>query len=71
MRWKTGRLTSMALLVCLAIILKRVASVRIAIGAVEGIRIGFGSLPIVLAGTILGPAAGAIVGAMEESWVTS
>ncbi|MEW6081441.1 MAG: folate family ECF transporter S component [Bacillota bacterium] len=66
MRKSTARLTSMALLIGLAIVLTRVASVRIAIGGIEGIRIGFGSLPIIMAGAMFGPGAGAMAGALED-----
>ncbi|MEW6524944.1 MAG: folate family ECF transporter S component [Bacillota bacterium] len=66
MRTSISRLASMSLLVAVAVVLKRLASVRIAIGAVEGIRIGFGSLPIVLAGALFGPWGGAAVGAVED-----
>lgn len=66
MRWKPARLTSMALLIGLAIVLKRIASVRVAVGGIEGIRIGLGSLPIILSGALFGPGAGAVVGALED-----
>lgn len=55
-----------SLLITLAIILTRVLSLRFAIGGVEGIRIGFGSLPIIFGGIMLGPAAGGIIGALSD-----
>jgi ECF transporter S component (folate family) len=53
-------------LVTLAIILTRLLSFRMAIGGVEGIRIGFGSLPIIFGGIMLGPAAGGLIGALSD-----
>jgi ECF transporter S component (folate family) len=41
-------------------------SIRIPIAGVEGVRIGFGALPIIFAGVAFGPAAGGIVGALGD-----
>lgn len=65
-RFTTKELVYMALLVSLSVVLTRVLSVRVAIGSVEGIRIGFGGLPIVLAGIAFGPLAGGLVGAVGD-----
>jgi len=54
------------LLIALSIILTRVASLRVAIGGVEGIRIGLGRLPIILGGIIFGPLAGGLIGAFSD-----
>ncbi len=62
----TRMLTRMALLIALNIILTRVLSVRIPLGGVEGLRIGFGSLPVIFAGIFFGPTAGGIVGAIGD-----
>jgi len=56
----------MAFLISLSIILTRILSVRIPLFGVEGIRIGFGALPIIFAGVVFGPAAGGIVGAVAD-----
>jgi len=56
----------MGLLIALSIILTRIASIRIAIGGVEGIRIGLGKLPIILGGIIFGPLAGGLMGAFSD-----
>ena len=56
----------MGLLIALSIILTRIASLRIAIGGVEGIRIGLGKLPIILGGIIFGPWAGGLIGALSD-----
>jgi len=60
------RLVTLSLLAATAVVLKRLASIRLVIGGIEGIRIGLGSLPIVLAGVLFGPAAGALTGAVED-----
>src|SRR6056297_3342812 len=51
-----------SLLITLSIIL----SLRFAIGGVEGIRIGFGSLPIIFGGILMGPLAGGLIGALSD-----
>lgn len=62
----TRELVNLSFLIALNIVLSRVASIRINIGSVEGIRIGFGGFPVILAGIIFGPAAGGIVGAIGD-----
>lgn len=66
MKLSTKQLVFMALLTSLSIILSRIASIRISMAGVEGIRIGFGDLPIILAGIIFGPISGGIVGALSD-----
>ena len=66
MKFSTHKLVYASILIALSIILTRVLSFRMAIGGVEGIRIGFGGLPIVFAGIALGPLAGGIVGAVSD-----
>ncbi|HOR42851.1 MAG TPA: folate family ECF transporter S component [Atribacterota bacterium] len=62
----TRNITIVGLLVAMSIVLSRVASVRIAIGGVEGIRIGFGKLPIFLGSFMLGPLYGGLIGAISD-----
>ncbi len=62
----TQMLTRMALLIALNIILSRFLSVRIPLGGAEGLRIGFGSVPVIFAGVFMGPLAGGIVGAVGD-----
>ena len=62
----TRELVLLGLLVGLNVVLTRVASIRIAIGPVEGMRLGFGHLPVVLASLALGPVAGALTGALGD-----
>jgi len=62
----TRELVNLSFLIALNIVLVRVASIRLNIGAVEGIRIGFGDFPVIFAGIIFGPVAGGIVGAVGD-----
>jgi ECF transporter S component (folate family) len=55
-----------ALMAALSVVLTRFASLRVTIGAVEGIRIGFGALPNILAGVVLGPLYGALAGGVAD-----
>lgn len=56
----------LALLIALNVVLTRLLSFRISIGGVEGVRLGFGALPTILAGIVYGPAAGFVVGALAD-----
>lgn len=56
----------MSLMIALNIVLTRVASIRIPIGGVEVVRIGFGGFPIIYSGIAFGPLAGGIVGAVGD-----
>ena len=66
MKISSHKITTMGLLIALSIILTRIASLRIAIGGVEGIRIGLGKLPIILGGIIFGPLAGGLIGVFSD-----
>jgi len=66
MRISSHKITNMGFLIALSIILTRIASLRIAIGGAEGIRIGLGKLPIILGGIIFGPWAGGLIGALSD-----
>ncbi|MDN5341166.1 MULTISPECIES: folate family ECF transporter S component [Oceanotoga] len=55
-----------AILIALSIVLTRILSIRIAIGSIEGVRIGFGGFPIIFAGLIFGPVMGGIVGGVAD-----
>ena len=66
MKISSHKITNMSFLIALSIILTRFASLRIAIGGVEGIRIGLGKLPIILGGIIFGPWAGGLIGALSD-----
>jgi len=66
MKISSRKITTMGILMALSIILTRIASLRIAIGGVEGIRIGFGKLPIILGGIVFGPLSGGVIGAFSD-----
>ena len=66
MKMSSHKITTMGLLIALSIILTRVASLRIAMGGVEGIRIGLGRLPIILGGIVFGPLSGGLIGAFSD-----
>src|SRR6056297_4285588 len=62
----TKKIAYLSFLTALTIILTRILSIRIPIAGVEGVRIGFGALPIIFAGVAFGPVAGGIVGALGD-----
>jgi len=66
MKISTKKIAYLSFLTALTIILTRILSIRIPIAGVEGVRIGFGSLPIIFAGIAFGPIAGGIVGALGD-----
>jgi ECF transporter S component (folate family) len=59
-------ITLMAILIALNIILSRVCSVHIPFEGVESIRIGFGTLPLVLGGILLGARLGFFAGIIGD-----
>ncbi len=63
---KSQRLALLGFMIALSVVLSRFGSVRIAIGGVEGIRVGFGSFPLIFLGVFLGPIEGAIGGALAD-----
>ncbi|HHT47190.1 MAG TPA: folate family ECF transporter S component [Firmicutes bacterium] len=62
----TQMLVRMSLLVALNIILDRYLSLRLPMLGVEGLRIGFGAVPVIFAGIFMGPVAGGLVGAVGD-----
>ena len=66
MKISSREITTMGLLIALSIILTRILSLRIAIGGVEGVRIGLGKLPIILGGILFGPLIGGLIGAFSD-----
>ena len=66
MRISARKISFISLLIAMSIVLTRLASIRIAIGGIEGIRIGFGKLPIILSGIMFGPVSGGIVGSLSD-----
>lgn len=64
--FNTRRLVYLALLVSLNIVLTRIASIRIPLEGLETLRIGFGPLPVIMAGFMFGPLYGAMVGVVGD-----
>ena len=60
------RLVMNSMLIALSVILTRYLSIRISFFGVEGVRIGFGALPIFLAGFMYEPIDGFVVGALAD-----
>jgi ECF transporter S component (folate family) len=65
-RTKTQRLSYQAVMVALSVVLTRVAGFRLAIGGIEGVRLGLGPLPLIMSGVLWGPAAGFFVGIVAD-----
>lgn len=65
-RTKIDVLTNVSFLVALAIVLTRVFGVMIPVGGGLGLRLSFGEIPLMLAGVLFGPAAGAMAGGAAD-----
>lgn len=63
---RTKMVAFTALMAGSSVLLTRFFSLRISIAGVEGIRIGFGSMPNIIAGIVLGPWYGAFSGAVAD-----
>ncbi|HOA71146.1 MAG: folate family ECF transporter S component [Bacillota bacterium] len=63
---RTRAIAVTGFLIALSVILTRFASFRVAIGGIEGIRVGIGSLPNIMAGILLSPWYGLIAGAFSD-----
>ncbi|NLA58322.1 MAG: folate family ECF transporter S component [Firmicutes bacterium] len=66
MRITTKKLTTLGLLVGTSIALSRMVPVIVPFAGVQALRISFGQVPVMLAGLLFGPAAGAITGALAD-----
>ena len=55
-------LVKAAFLVALSVVLTRFLSIMIPIGGAQGVRVGFGGMPITIAGLLFGPVVGGIAG---------
>lgn len=66
MKLTVQNICCIAMLVALNIILTRIFSIRISFEGIEGIRIGFGTLPVILAGVLLGGKQGFITGVIGD-----
>ena len=66
MRFSVEDITKMGLFIAVSVILSRFLSFKMVFMGIEGIRIGFGSFPIILSGIMFGPLGGALVGALAD-----
>lgn len=63
---RTRSIVACGLLTAISIVLTRLFSFQIPIGGVGAIRLGFGPLPVIMAGVMFGPAAGGAVGMLAD-----
>lgn len=66
MRFSTRTVTNLSLLTAVSIVLTRVFSVVLPLGGALALRLGFGEIPIMLAGVLFGPIPGAVTGAAAD-----
>ena len=62
----TASLVKAALLAAISIVLTRVFSIMIPLGGMPALRIGFGTLPIMISGMLFGPLIGALTGVVAD-----
>lgn len=66
MRLNTRTATNLGLLVALSIVFTRFLGAMIPVGGTMSLRISFGEIPLMLAGILFGPAAGALAGVTSD-----
>jgi ECF transporter S component (folate family) len=62
----TDTLVKAGLLAAISIVLTRVFSIMIPLGGIPALRLGFGSLPIMIAGLLFGPIVGGLTGVVAD-----
>lgn len=62
----TSSLVKAALLAAISIVLTRVFSLMVPLGGLPALRVGFGSVPIILSGMLFGPLIGGITGVISD-----
>ncbi|WP_175438355.1 folate family ECF transporter S component [Fusibacter sp. 3D3] len=62
----TSSLVKAALLAAISIVLTRVFSLMVPLGGLPALRVGFGSVPIMLSGMLFGPLMGGITGFISD-----
>jgi len=65
-RVSTKKMTTIGLLVGISVVFTRFLGVMIPFAGIQAIRVSFGNLPVMLSGILLGPAAGALTGALAD-----
>lgn len=63
---RTKSLVAASLLTAISIILTRVFSIMIPIAGIQGLRVGFGGIPIIMSGILFGPLVGALTGTTAD-----
>lgn len=66
MQFSTRTVTNLSLLTAVSIVLTRLFAVAVPIGGHTVLRLSFGEIPIMLAGVLFGPLAGAVTGAAAD-----
>ncbi len=66
LKFSTAEITKIGLLVAISVVLSRFLSFKMVFMGIEGVRIGFGSFPIVFAGIVMGPFAGIVTGVLSD-----
>ena len=62
----TSGLVKAALLAAISIILTRLFSIMVPLGGLPALRVGFGSLPLIVSGMMLGPVIGGVTGIVSD-----
>ena len=62
----TSSLVKAALLAAISIVLTRVFSLMVPLGGLPALRVGFGSIPVMLSGMLFGPAIGGVTGVISD-----
>ena len=65
-RFDTSSLVKAAVLAAISIILTRVLSIMVPLGGMPALRLGFGSMPIMISGMLFGPIIGALTGIVAD-----
>lgn len=66
MKTNTKKLVILSLLICLSIVLTRFFSIMVPVLGSNTVRVGLGSIPIMISGILFGPIAGLTVGALSD-----
>jgi ECF transporter S component (folate family) len=65
-KFDTSSLVKAAVLAAISIILTRVLSIMVPLGGLPALRLGFGSMPIMISGMLFGPVIGALTGIVAD-----
>jgi len=65
-QFSTSSLVKAAVLAAISLILTRVLSIMLPLGGMPALRLGFGSIPIMISGMLFGPIIGALTGVVAD-----